>query len=204
MKGIPPAPEVRRVTQADVREVSKVLARAFDDDPVSIFIFPDDRRRLRQLEHFFRLQIGRTFLHRGEGYTTEECHGAAFWMTPTSGKPSFWEALQQLPLLFVVGRRIAPTMQLLALLDSHHPKTPHYYLGTIGTDPAWQGHGIGSAMLGPILTRCDSEGIPAYLESSKEQNLSFYGRHGFKVREEIVAQGGPRLWLMWREPLSSG
>jgi len=33
----------------------------------------------------------------------------------------------------------------------------------------------------PILEHCDSEGMPAYLESSKESNIAFYRRHGFKV-----------------------
>ena len=30
-------------------------------------------------------------------------------------------------------------------------------------------------------TRCDAEGIPAYLESTKERNVGFYERHGFAV-----------------------
>lgn len=204
MRGIPPAPDVRLVTKKDVAGVARALARAFDDDPVSMYIFPDNERRRRQLEHFFRLQINRTFLRRGEGYTTSDLRGGAFWMTPDSGRPGFWEVLQQIPLVFVVGRRLAPTMRLLALLDSRHPKTPHYYLGTVGTDPAWQGRGIGSAMLEPVLRRCDAEGLPAYLESSKEQNLSFYRRHGFEVREELQVDEGPRLWLMWREPPATG
>jgi ribosomal protein S18 acetylase RimI-like enzyme len=181
--------------------VSRSLARAFDDDPVSMYIFPDDRRRLGKLERFFRVQINRTFLRRGEGYTTPDLKGAAFWMTPTSGRAGLWEMLQQAPLLPIVGSRLVPTMSLLTLLESHHPKQPHYYLGTIGTDPDCQGRGIGSAMLQPVLDRCDADGIPAYLESSKERNLAFYRRHGFEVSGELSVADGPRLWLMWREPL---
>ncbi len=29
-----------------------------------------------------------------------------------------------------------------------------------------------------MIERGDREGVPAYLESSKERNLDFYGRHG--------------------------
>ncbi len=50
-----------------------------------------------------------------------------------------------------------------------------------------------------VLHEVDAEGLPAYLESSKESNLSFYNQHGFEVTGEIhTPRGGPTLWLMWR------
>jgi len=55
--------------------------------------------------------------------------------------------------------------------------------------------------LAAVLGRVDREGMPAYLETSKERNIAFYARHGFAVTGEVSAPaGGPTLWLMWREP----
>ena len=68
------------------------------------------------------------------------------------------------------------------------------------TDPDHQSKGLGSAVMKPVLDRCDAEGVGAYLESSKEQNVPFYRRHGFEVIEEAHLPEGPPLWLMWREP----
>jgi hypothetical protein len=51
-----------------------------------------------------------------------------------------------------------------------------------------------------MLDRCDAEHVPAYLETGTERNVSFYERHGFKVRDMIDLPRGPRMWLMWREP----
>ncbi len=66
-----------------------------------------------------------------------------------------------------------------------HPHEPHWYLATLGTAVEQQGKGVGGALLRPVLEHCDAEGLPCYLESSKERNVPFYRRHGF----EVVAGG---------------
>jgi GNAT superfamily N-acetyltransferase len=89
----------------------------------------------------------------------------------------------------------------MALMDAHHPHEPHFYLPIIGVDPAWQGQGVGSALLQPVLERADLEGMPAYLEATTDRNRALYERHGFDVRDIVyMPGGGPPLWLMWREP----
>ena len=55
--------------------------------------------------------------------------------------------------------------------------------------------------MAPVLERCDDEGVPAYLESSKEKNVPYYERHGFRVTGELrLPKDGPPLWAMWRDP----
>jgi ribosomal protein S18 acetylase RimI-like enzyme len=90
-------------------------------------------------------------------------------------------------------------------IERHHPEEPHHYLAVLGTDPSAQGQGLGTAVMRPVLEMCDADGVPAYLESSKERNVAYYARHGFRVRQELdVPGGGPRIWLMWREPQGAG
>ena len=61
--------------------------------------------------------------------------------------------------------------------------------------------GVGALLLRPGLDLCDREGLPAYLESSKESNVGFYARFGFRVIAEVRMPGeGPTVWLMWRNP----
>src|SRR5262249_38331597 len=99
---------------------------------------------------------------------------------------------------------------------------PHWYLAFLGTDPSAQGQGLGPAIMRPVLEQCDSDGVaaylesskedqpnmqagtPAYLESSKESNISFYERFGFKVIGEHRLPGGPKVWPMWRDPPRRG
>ena len=106
-----------------------------------------------------------------------------------------------LPVLPYVAANLATTLRLLNLVESMHPHEPHWYLATLGTAVEQQGKGVGGALMRPVLEHCDAEGIPCYLESSKERNVPFYRRHGFEVVKEVPLPGeGPLLWTMWREP----
>jgi GNAT superfamily N-acetyltransferase len=103
--------------------------------------------------------------------------------------------------LKVLGSRTFAVMQGLGEIEREHPIEPHWYLAVLGTDPSAQGHGLGSALLRSRLSRCDDRRFPAYLESSKESNVPYYERFGFRVTGEIrVPGGGPRVWPMWRNP----
>jgi ribosomal protein S18 acetylase RimI-like enzyme len=193
---------VRPVSPADVAPLGACLARAFWDDPVSVYIFPHDRSRQRRLERYFRWQLSNVFLPRGEAWTTDDLAGASLWMPQRSEQPGIVASLVQLASAAVIlGSRLPSAFGLLGQLEPRHPRQPHCYLGTIGTDPGRQRAGVGSALMQVVLDRLDQEGTPAYLESSKEENLAFYHRHGFSVTGEAGAVNGlPRLWLMWREP----
>jgi ribosomal protein S18 acetylase RimI-like enzyme len=200
---VPALPEIRRAVLGDVSVLARSLSRAFRDDAVSAYLFPDEKRRQANLETFFRLQLERTYLPKGEVYTTGDRRAAAMWMPPDSKQPGLLVQLAYVRMAlsthsFRRGRELA--LQLYRL----RPKERHYYLGTIGTDPNHQGRGLGSALLRPVLARLDEAGMPAYLESSSEKNVRFYQGHGFAVRGNTrVGTSGPELWLMWREALSA-
>jgi ribosomal protein S18 acetylase RimI-like enzyme len=196
-------PEIRRAGAADVSNLVEVLARAFDDDPVPNFLFRGEQRRRRGLRRFFSIQLRHMYLGDGEVWTTTDTAGAALWAPPSKPRPGRNDLLNLVPVLpdlAGLGRQVGAAIRLFQSVDRARPRQEHWYLATLGTDPDHQGRGVGSALLRSVLGRADLEGLPAYLESSKERNLAFYGRHGFEVTGEIhTPGGGPTLWLMWRE-----
>jgi ribosomal protein S18 acetylase RimI-like enzyme len=192
-----------RATDSDTPALVDVLVRAFDDDPVACFMFCNEIRRPIALRRFFSIQLSRDYLRSGEVWTTAERSGAAIWAPPTKARPGVRDLFRVLPLI----RELMPLDHMrqalhgLFVVESERPKIPHWYLATLGTDPHAQHHGVGSTLLASTLQRVDEEGLPAYLECSKERNVSFYSRFGFEVTKELTAvRGGPRIWLMWREP----
>ena len=193
------APPVRRAAQADAGTLAAVLARAFHDDPVMSWVFPRDATRPAWTRRYFRTRL-RALLSGGEVYTTADSAGAALWAPPEGWRFGLWETAALARFLPATGRRTARVLRGLESVEHRHPETPHWYLAVLGTEPSRQGEGIGSALLSPMLEACDADEIPAYLESSKERNIAFYARHGFRVTEEVGLPGGPPLWLMWRDP----
>lgn len=77
------------------------------------------------------------------------------------------------------------------LFDDHHPPGSYWYLQFLGVAPAWQGQGIGSALLAPVLARCDREGMRAYLDATSQRNRRLYERHGFAAEGPFAPPGGP-------------
>jgi ribosomal protein S18 acetylase RimI-like enzyme len=198
------ASDVEAAAPTDVGVLSSVLARAFEDDPLSRYLFASPRLRGAGLVRFFTIQMRHTYLRHGEVWTTPDRAGAAMWAPPTMPRPGLMDLvriLPVLPFLSIWGSKTPDVVRLLAAYERARPRQEHWYLGTLGTDPDRQGRGVGSALLRVVLDRLDSNGLPAYLESSKERNLAFYARHGFEVTGQIhTPRGGPTLWLMWREP----
>ena len=194
---------VRKATRDDSMAMVEAMVRAFYDDPVFRWLFPDDSKRPAQSRRYFQGRT-RALLRQDEIYTVEGGVAAAMWARPGEWRDPLPDVARQFAALVpALGRRIPRSLKGLREIEERHPAVPHWYLSVLGTDPDHQGEGLGSAVMQPILGECDRLEIPAYLETGTERNVAFYVRHGFKVTEEIRMPGGPPMWLMWRDPADS-
>lgn len=191
-------------SRPEIPGLADALQDAFFDDPVLSWILAEEDSRARRLARLFGVQLRGHYLPLGTTWTTADHAGAALWAPPGHAVIPTATVLRHLPdTMRALGRHALRALRTLNHVERLQPKEPHWYLGVLGTRKAAQGRGIGSALLGPALARCDSEGVPAYLESSKYSNIAFYRRHGFEVTGEIeLPFGGPSVWPMWRDPQS--
>ncbi len=191
--------------RADIKELSAALARAFHDDPVMMWMLPDDQARIRGLPRVFATLTRFHFLAGGgvEVARRDGTIGAAtLWDPPGRWKQSRLEQMLMMPgFLLAFGSRSTVGQQVGETMKRHHPEEPHWYLNVIGSDPAVRGAGFGQALMRSGLDRVDAEHAPAYLESTKPDNVPYYERFGFEVTGEIMLpHGGPTVWPMWRHP----
>jgi ribosomal protein S18 acetylase RimI-like enzyme len=105
--------------------------------------------------------------------------------------------------------RISIMEEYAVRLHRRHAPDRHWYLSQLGVEPERQGQGVGSALVGGMLSRIEADHLLCYLETANAANLAFYRRHGFQVvADGTVKSGGVpsevHLWAMLRPPSASG
>jgi GNAT superfamily N-acetyltransferase len=201
---VAPAWSVRQASPSDVQGAARALARAFYDDSVWKWFMPDDGTRAQRLEGMFATFTRRVYLRHGNDcYTTDAYEGAALWAPPGHEHMSLADVLRILPgwTKAIGWRELLRAQRGVNSLEKVHPHERHYYLPFVGVTPESQGLGLGTALLGPVLEKCDRDRMPAYLEATSVGSRTCYERAGFQTRaQEHLAGDGPPFWTMWREP----
>jgi GNAT superfamily N-acetyltransferase len=189
----------------DVAVVADIAARGFYDDPVMTWMFRDDHLRLDQLGFVFA-GLAEGFLLDGVIHLLEDAC-TSLWRSPgfdhSQRLPGRTKPMseEENPVAATFTEDIQERFGILrAALGAAHPHQPHWYLNVLSTVPERQSQGLGARTLDPVLAICDSERIPAYLESSNPRNIPFYERQGFVLTGEIPLPDGPCLYPMWRNP----
>lgn len=188
---------------ADAGRGAAVLARAFADYPMMMFLQPDAARRARALPRMLGGIQAYTAAH-GLVTTTADLAGVACWLPPggtvTPGRAVRTGLAAGLLALGPGGVRRAAG--LIPAMEREHTREmtgPHWFLWLLGTDPARTGQGVAGALLAPTLAAADRAGHPCYLDTHSQANLAFYARHGFVPVVDRV-HAGLRFWGLRRDP----
>jgi len=194
-----------RIKRKDISKASRVLAEAFQDDPVWIHLIPDEDLRREKLPIVFAF-ITRYCLHYGEIYSpTEAIEGVAIWIPDKYVEQTFWRVLRSgaiflgLKIGNTLGKNLSQTLDPIDADRKENIKPPYVYLQALGVSPKFQGQGFGSKLLRSMFERLDSNNIPIYLETETEKNATMYKKLGFKVvKEGILHNLDFYIWEMIR------
>ena len=180
---------------ASTDRVLGTLTRAFRADPPCRWLFPDEAGFER---HFPALALALGGAAFRDGTLTHANGAAALWLAPDAAPDE--AAIGALVDAALPPQRHADAFAVFAAMEARHPAGPHWYLPVVGVEPARQGRGLGTALMRPVLERCDRTGVAAYLEATTERSRDLYARLGFEVTATIREGGCPPLWCMVRDP----
>jgi ribosomal protein S18 acetylase RimI-like enzyme len=189
---------VEQLTPAEARTV---LARAFVDDPLMAWFFPDAETRPHACAALFG-HFAETYLRSGRvdvvrrGAST----AVAMWRWPDGIQDQDDAVLPTVPGLMTAlmgPERAARIGRAMSVISDLRPPEPFAYLHVLGVDPAARGRGLGGEVLGRGLAAAREAGLVACLETMNAANVPFYLRHGFAVQAEVtLAHDGPTVWAM--------
>ena len=198
--------DILRLNKSHIERAVKVLTKAFQDYPIFNYYYPNELTKERIAHYFLSFAIY-SGMRYGEIYaTSHNLEGVAVWILSDKYPMTLWRLLRSVPLsiLFGFGRNRGNRMRHLGgYIDTVHQclaPFKHWYLWTVGVEPQSQGKGYASNLIRPMLTRIDKEGLPCYLETLDEHNVSIYEHLGFKVVDEsTVPNTSFTNWAMLRE-----
>lgn len=197
MRNLDSAPAVYGIDEASSEAAFATIVLAFVGDPAARWCWPQPDDFLRNMPLAARAFGGKAFA-LGTAFGIGRLAGAALWLPP--GVSSDEEALDRLIQRTAPAATLQDAAGVFEQMASFHPREPHWYLPLIGVDPARQGQRLGDQLMTYALARCDSDQLPAYLESSNPRNLPFYRRHGFEELGKIQVGASPTIVPMLRKP----
>ena len=196
--------EIRPARRTDVAQAAQMLARSFEDDPGFEYHLPRASTRLKRLERYFATLLNKEALHLGGtemALVDDRIVGSSIWKPPNRWQPPLGVQAAAFPGYVASFRGTSlRALHTENVMFKEHPRgEPHWYLHVIGTEPEFQGNGVGAALLRSRLARVDEEGLAAYLESSKLTNVPLYQHFGFEPTGVLaLPKAAPPITKMWR------
>jgi len=141
-----------RPVVGSVEPVADLITRAFHDDPPPVWWYPDPVERDEQMAAFWRA-IARAGLAAGDGLMSEDGDAVALYVPP--------------------GKAVDESLHAEAMQE------PHWELYCVAVAPASQGRGLGIALVEEMTLRARRDGVPCFLLTAAERNVSFYERRGY-------------------------
>jgi ribosomal protein S18 acetylase RimI-like enzyme len=191
--------KVRTATPEDLATVVDTAARSLDAEAMLRWSFGEERFEERIRRHFTHYD-GEN-VRRGWVRIAAEGAGIAVWIPPEAREEH--DAIGPAPPggeAEILGDNAEHWAAFWGWVGEHEPPEPLLYLSHIGVVPERQGQGLGTALMLDGLT-AQGQGVPAWLETSRADNVAYYERFGFRTVEDADAPDrGPHIWFMRRDP----
>jgi GNAT superfamily N-acetyltransferase len=182
---------IARATPERVPELTALLGRAFADDPM--LVWPFGVGKIEAITDFFRA-FDERIAALGWLWEAGAGLGVAAWIPPGSDEVMMEIDRSMRPALSAAEARHGEMWEWIA---GNFPDEPFWYLDHVAVDARHRRAGAGSALIQHGLSFADRDGVPAFLETGRPENVRYYERRGFRtISDKDAPGGGPHIWFM--------
>jgi GNAT superfamily N-acetyltransferase len=195
---MPSSPVIRQATAHERAAVVATVAAAFNGDPAWTFILGEED--FERLATHFAGSLFDIRIASHNVWVADDLTAVSMWDAPGPSDTApglaygVWARFRAAAGEHVYERLTRYNDALAAVA----PHEPYWYLGVLATHPARQRQGLATAVIAPVVAEADKHALPCCLETSTEDNRSFYQRRGFTQATDVVLPGGPATWWLRR------
>jgi GNAT superfamily N-acetyltransferase len=192
--------EVTRASIDRVPELASLIGRAFADDPNALWSLGPAATPEQVIQWFEAPD--RIVAQEGLLWEAGHALGAALWFPPGTEDPYRDYDRESRRVIKVLaddgGTRGSSYWDWI---EEHLPSKPHWFLDSIAVRADQRGKGFGRALIDIGLRGAKEEGVPAFLETARPENVPKYEHVGFRVvNDEDAPSSGPHVWFMQFDP----
>jgi len=197
-----------RVQKGDIVRAAKVLADAFQRDPLWNKIYegePDTGKRFHAL---FEGGV-RYCLKYGEIYApSENLEGVIGLVQGKYADMSWWRAIRSGTMGVGMRMGLNTAVKMGTIFKpiaedrrEHTAGRAFLYVLVFGVATELQGKGFGRKLIGAAIEKSEREGLHLYLETETEENVRMYEHFGFRLLKKITLPiVGLPMWEMVKDP----
>jgi ribosomal protein S18 acetylase RimI-like enzyme len=198
-----------KLNRTHVDDAADTLVSAFRDYPLNRYFYQDDAEREHMTVSRFRSVVKRSVLY-GEAFSTSDyMEGVALWLPSRYLEMSLWQRLRcgdigkQMKENRGARERVKTFYNFTHRLHRQLIAVEHMFLWVIGVMPDYQGNGLSSQLIKPMLSRFDDQKLACFVETHDEKNVPLYRHFGFRIVNESIIPGTTlKHWALMREPAS--
>ena len=202
---------LKRLSEDQTKSASEVLARAFQEDPYFVYLYPNAIERKIKSVNLLEYTILRGILSGEVFITSSDIKGIAVWhayeikdQKIRKQSKEIFRRRRKVRLEVFSDRLFLERYGIISekfdLLRNEHANFPHWELDVIGVDPIHQGKGYGSKLLRMKLSELDKLNSPCYLSTVNERIIEFFEHFGFEIVDKVVVPNSElKVWAMLRK-----
>jgi len=197
-----------RVQKGDIMRASKVLADAFQHDPLWNKICKRESNLEKRLRNAFEVSVGYC-LKYGEVYApSEDLEGVMGFVPGKYADMNVWNVIRSgsmssaMRMGLNTAKKMAPIFKLVNEDRRKHMAGHTFlHLSVVGVATELQGKGFGRKLITAAIDKSQREGLQLYLETETEENMNMYEHFGFKLLKRITLPiVDLPMWEMVKKP----